>query len=272
MRILFTKSFWELDLIGDWMATFVARVAADGFDGTEMFLPLIADEPRRVLGLHEEYGLIRPVIDIVTEGITPDEHLASFDSAVRKAVEFEPRLINSHTGRDIFPFVENVRLFQHGVAVSEDIGVPIVHETHRFRPTYSAIETKRYLDAVAEMQLTADLSHWMVVHESDLSDQPGNVEAALKRSRHIHARVGFEEGPQVDDPRDDHWSTQVSRHLGLWQRILDYCRADAVEAISITPEFGPPPYAMTLPGSRDPIADIWEINVYMKDLVNRSLA
>ncbi len=44
MEILCTKSFWEMDktFVSDPMKAFVARVAADGVDGTEMFLPLIS--------------------------------------------------------------------------------------------------------------------------------------------------------------------------------------------------------------------------------------
>ncbi len=273
MEIIFTKSFWELDLgsYQDPIRAFVARVKDSGFDGTEMFLPLLDGDPDRVLGLHEEHGLRRPILDIVTEGHTPAEHRASFDAALDRALLFRPILINSHTGRDIFPFDANLALFSHAIKRSAEVGVPIVHETHRFRPTYSAVETRRYLEELPHLMLNADLSHWMVVHESDLSDQEETVDFALSRSRHIHARVGFEEGPQVNDPRSPEWSAHVDRHVTLWQQIVDHCRAAGWATLAITPEFGPPPYAQVLPGRSESIVDIWEVNLYMKDLLRSHL-
>ena len=267
MDIIFTKSFWELDLdsFADPMLTFVVKVRDDGFDGTEMFLPLIDDEPGKVLDLHEEHHLRAPIIDIVTEGETPNDHRQSFDRMVDRALEFLPPLINSHTGRDVFAFADNVSLFEHAIAVSEEIGIPIVHETHRFRPTYSAIETRRYLEELPGLLLNADLSHWMVVHESDLSDQAETVETALRRSRHIHARVGFAEGPQVGNPMASIWAPQVERHIELWQRIVDHCREASVPTLAITPEFGPPRYA-PVDAAGEPASDVWESNIYMKDL------
>jgi sugar phosphate isomerase/epimerase len=273
MEIIYTKSFWEMDMrfISNPMESFVARVAGDGFDGTEMFLPLIEDSAETVLALHADHGLTHRVIDIITEGATPAEHRASFDAAVDRAMTFAPMLINSLTGRDIFPFADSVELFRHAGARSAEIGVPIVHETHRYRPTYSAIETRRYLEEIPELLLTADLSHWMVVHESDLSDQQESVDLALQRSRHINARVGFEEGPQVNDPQAPEWAGHVERHIALWQSIVDHCRVAGVSTLAITPEFGPAPYVPTIPYTQAPVTDVWEANVYMKNLLRERL-
>jgi sugar phosphate isomerase/epimerase len=272
--IVYAKSFWEMDMesAADPMDAFVARVAADGFDGTEMFLPLISDPPQRVLELHEKYGLSHRIIDIVTEGDSPADHRTSFDAAFERALAYQPDLINSHTGRDIFSFADNVALYRHAAARSADAGVALVHETHRYRPTYSTIETRRYLEAVPDLLLNADLSHWMVVHESDLSDQEDNVEIALQRSRHIHARVGFEEGPQVNDPRAPEWAAHVERHIELWRRVVDHCRTNGLATLAITPEFGPHPYVPTLPYTVSPVVDVWEVNVFMKDMLRDRLA
>ena len=273
MEIRYTKSFWELDLSGssDPIADFAGRVAADGFDGVEMFLPLIDQPAEHVVATLEGHGLTHRVIDIITEGATPAEHRASFDASVDRALEFRPHLINSHTGRDIFGFDENVELFRHALARAAEVGVPIVHETHRYRPTYSAPETRRYLEALPDLHLNADLSHWMVVHESDLSDQEETVDMALAASRHIHARVGFEEGPQVNDPSAPEWATHVDRHVALWQRIVDHCRSSGVATLAITPEFGPFPYVPTEPRTLAPLTDVWTANVFMRDLLRQRL-
>jgi hypothetical protein len=41
--------------------------------------------------------------------------------------------------------------------------------------------------------------------------------------------------------------------------------------LTITPEFGPPNYMHTLPYSNAPVADVWEVNVYMKELLAEAL-
>ena len=35
--------------------------------------------------------------------------------------------------------------------------------------------------------------------------------------------------------------------------------------MSFTPEFGPPPYMPLLPFSREPVADIWTLNLWMAE-------
>ncbi|SQH78215.1 conserved protein of unknown function, might belong to Xylose isomerase domain-containing protein TIM barrel [Shewanella benthica] len=63
------------------------------------------------------------------------------------------------------------------------------------------------------------------MHESDLSDQQQRVEKLLANVHHIHARVGFEEGPQVTDPQDPRWHEQLHNHTQLWQKGLEITSA-----------------------------------------------
>jgi sugar phosphate isomerase/epimerase len=260
MEIVFCKSKWEM--WHDPIETFLDRTASDGFDATELYLATV-DEPASVIArMHNERGL-RLVGQILTEGETPEAHIESFDRIADVALDAGSLLVNVHAGRDIFSFADNVRLLERIVTRSRESGVPFTVETHRSRPTYSAIETRRYLEALPELRLTADFSHWMVVHESDLSDQEDNVRIAIERSDHIHARVGYAEGPQVPDPRADEWRPQVDRHVDLWTKIFDARHGEASPLLTITPEFGPPDYMHTAPYSRAPVADAWEVNVWM---------
>ncbi|MGE5377509.1 MAG: hypothetical protein ACM3XO_20820 [Bacteroidota bacterium] len=144
-------------------------------------------------------------------------------------------------------------------------------ETHRGRPTYSAIETCKYLQAVPGLRLTADFSHWMVVHESDLADQPGNLELAISHTGYIHARVGYAEGPQIPDPRAPEWQQAVNSHLKLWQAVVDRFKQEGRDRLYVMPEFGPPAYMHTMPFTNQPVGDVWEQNVYMRDLLLQSL-
>lgn len=268
MPIRYAKSKWEM---GDAaIEPFLERVKKDGFDATEIYLETESEKPDRTAALHSEYGL-ELVCQIITAGRTPDDHIRSFEVQFKRAVDGGAVAVNSHTGRDIFSFADNVRIISTTIDLAKNAGVPLRHETHRGRPTYSAVETAKLLDEIPGMRLTADFSHWMVVHESDLSDQEENVRKAISRSDQIHARVGYAEGPQVPDHRAPEWKVQVENHLRIWQKIVDAWKKDSTAVLFITPEFGPPDYMHTIPFSKKPVADAWEVNVYMRDFLRDRL-
>lgn len=268
MEIIFGKSKWEM--WDDPLEDFLQRVQASGFDATEIYLRSLKESPVEIARQHRSHGL-RLIGQILTQGQTYQEHIRSFESQFEFAAQCVVAFINSHTGRDIFPFEENVQIFRRLTQLSRSSGIPIVVETHRGRPTYSAIETRKYLEAVPELRLTADFSHWMVVHESGLEDQAENLELAIAHADYIHARVGYAEGPQIPDPRAPEWQHAVERHLGLWQQIIDRYKKDGKESLYITPEFGPPAYMHTAPFTNQPVGDVWEQNVYMKELLTSRL-
>jgi hypothetical protein len=111
----------------------------------------------------------------------------------------------------------------------------------------------------------------MVVHESDLADQPGNLELAISHTGYIHARVGYAEGPQIPDPRAPEWQQAVNSHLKLWQAVVDRFKQEGRDRLYVMPEFGPPAYMHTMPFTNQPVGDVWEQNVYMRDLLLQSL-
>jgi len=120
------------------------------------------------------------------------------------------------------------------------------------------------------MKITADFSHWVCVTESFLEMFAEELDEAIHRTEHIHARVGFPEGPQIPDPRLPNWQQPVRFFMTIWKKILEYQRSLGTNIFTVTPEFGPPPYMWTNPETSEPIANQWEVNRYMKDLL-RSL-
>ena len=174
--------------------------------------------------------------------------------------------MNCQTGRDHFPFEDSgpaLRAWPR--ALREERGVPLLHETHRGRALFTAPAAAAFLAAVPGLRLTADFSHWFCVHESDLADQPGAVAAAVAASDHVHARVGFAEGPQVGDPRGEAFAPWLALHLELWRRIVVARARDGRPFLTLTPEFGPPPYMPLRPLENEPVADAWEVNAWMRD-------
>jgi sugar phosphate isomerase/epimerase len=268
LKLIFGKSKWEM--WDDPLEAFLERVKTSGFEATEIYLGSLRESPSEIARLHTSHGL-RLIGQILTQGETYLDHIRSLESQFEFAAQCDVTFINSHAGRDIFAFEENVQIFERLIELSQSSGIRILVETHRGRPTYSAIETRKYLEALPELRLTADVSHWMVVHESGLDDQLANIELAIRRADYIHARVGYAEGPQIPDPRAPEWEYAVTRHLQLWQEIIDQQKRDGKENLYLTPEFGPPDYMHTAPFTKQPAGDVWEQNVYMKNLLANRL-
>lgn len=268
MRILYIRGLWGMPLSS--LEANLRLIREGGFDGVEMGAPTTAGEARALRALLDELGLAL-IVQQWTQGATPEEHTRSLEEQVTRAAALRPLLINSHTGRDLFSLAENLSVLRRAQALSRDCGVPIVHEIHRGRATYCVGATLALLEAMPELRLTADFSHWCCVHESLLEDQAAAVARAGEHCDHIHARVGHAEGPQVSDPRAPEWREALEAHLRWWQAIVDLHRARGSTQLTICPEFGPPGYMPTLPYTRQPVADLWEINLYMRTLLAERL-
>ena len=264
MKLIYTKAKWER---GEQpLADFLADARGEGFDAVEIHVPSLtepADEIRRRL-TDQGLGL---VAQITTDGPGPAEHLASLKSQLELAAQTGPLLVNCHGGRDFFSLDSGVELMQQGMEWAESLGVMLCYETHRGRPLFSVPSTVELLRRLPQLRLTADFSHWCCVHESDLTNQPEGVEAAIQRSWHIHARVGYSQGPQVPDPLGERWKDTTARFIDIWQRIIDARRSDGTPWLTVTPEFGPPLYMHCAPQTNEPLADTWTVNVeFMRHL------
>jgi len=268
MQLLFTKSKWEM--WDDPLPTFLRRARKDGFEAVEIFLPALSESPAEVAQQVADHGL-QLVAQINTVGDTPAAHRESLIQRFEAAVETAPLFVNSHTARDIFSFEDNVAIFAEGCRLTRAHSLMLTHETHRRRPLFCAPETVRYLKALPDMVINADFSHWFCVHESDLSDQPEALALAVSRSHHIHARVGFAEGPQVSDPLAPCWHADTARSVALWQRIVEARAAQGAHFLTITPEFGPPPYMPIEPRTGAPLADAWATNLAFRDHLKAAL-
>lgn len=270
MKINFHKSFWEAECNTEQdLKGLLTKIKEEGYQGSELFLPFYAIDTDISLAAHQALDL-SIITGIGTQGSTADEHIISMEKQIEKALTFSPVLINSHTGRDIFSFKDNLKIFERALSLEQKHGIRITHETHRFRPTFSTLGTEQLINSLPELKLNLDISHWMVVHESDLSDQADRIEKLFANVHHIHARVGYEEGPQVTDPANAQWSNQLQNHCNLWQKVFNIAQSRGSENLTITPEFGPFPYAHTHHDGQN-LTDIWQANLFMKNTLTTFL-
>ncbi len=246
------------------MLAFCEKAKSEGYDGVELWYPMDPQGREELFHALEKTGL--EVGFLCGTGETdPKAHFASFQKMVTEAVSpnhVRPLYINCHSGKDFFTPEQNAPLIAFTTKLSKETGIKILHETHRGRTLYAAPVARQYMEKHPDLRLTLDISHWCNVHESLLVDQPETVQMALSRTDHIHARVGHAEGPQVNDPRAPEWKDTVEAHFKWWDEVIRQKKA-AGEAVTILTEFGPPNYLPALPYTQQPVADQWEINVYM---------
>jgi len=269
MKLKVFKAAWGMD--GDWEDK-LKKIKEAGYDGVETPMPSVEEESR-FRELLDEYGL-ELILHVYTEGAkdaggkirhTADAHIASLEALVERAVAFRPLLINAQSAKDSMLYEEQIAFFRHALALEKRIGIPLGHETHRGRATFTPWNTARLLHDLPELHLVADFSHWCNVCESMLHDQEENIALAVKQSIHIHARVGYEEGPQVPDFRAPEYAYALERHEQWWDAVFRARRAAGSSVVTVTPEFGPPGYMHTLPYTRQPVADLWEVCLAMAD-------
>jgi sugar phosphate isomerase/epimerase len=247
--------------------SFCARAKKAGYDGVETPISLDENDKKEMTAALQKHGLELIAQYYQSFEVDLNEHLKNYEKHIRNMASVKPILINCQSGRDFFTFEQNKAIIDRAVALEKELGIEIVHETHRNKMNFAAHVTKQYLEKIPYLKLGADFSHWCVVSESLLSDQSEAMALACARANHIHARVGHQEGPQVNDPRAPEWKAALDAHLKWWDAIVENRRKAGVKIMTISPEFGPSGYLPTLPYTQVPVADQWAINEWMMNLL-----
>jgi hypothetical protein len=247
---------------------FLDKIRNAGYDGYDTWIPMKADEKKLLFDYLQQHEMYIVTHQHEAEGKTFSDFKSSFLKNLYACAEPGPVLINSHTGRDYFTLQQNLELIDIAQSFSAKTGITVAHETHRGRVGYSPQTTAEIFAARKDFRITADFSHWVCVTESMLENFKEILDEAIRRSKHIHARVGFEEGPQVPDPRAPEWKYALNNFLHWWDKIVESNKNEGCKLLPLTTEFGPKPYMPAIPFSNAAVADQFEINCYMKDLLD----
>ncbi|WP_158798856.1 sugar phosphate isomerase/epimerase [Pedobacter sp. L105] len=267
MQIKILSPLWGYEQIN--RTDFLDKIKNAGYDGLDTWLPETFAEKRLLFNYLDKEEMCLVTHQHAAEGSTFKKFRSSYFSNLQKCAEPNPLLINSHTGKDYFCIAQQLELIDTAAEFSAKTGITVVHETHRGRMGYTPQMTEELFKKNKEFLLTADFSHWVCVTESMLENFTDILQQAIQRTRHIHARVGFEQGPQISDPRAPEWQYAVNKFLGWWDEIVEVNEQKNTPVLTMTTEFGPPPYMPVIPFSQEPLADQFTINCYMKDLLRQ---
>jgi sugar phosphate isomerase/epimerase len=276
MEIKYTCTYWGCE--NQSAKEFLANAVAAGYDGVEINFP---DDGDFVAEFITELANIRQTIHpnfiFIAQQVLPNkkETVKAYTQRMTDRLAFlitlKPDYINSHTGKDYYSFSENCTIIETAEQLVKSAQIPLWHEIHRGRFSFHLKTLLNYIELFPQLKLIADFSHFCVVSESDLHDQQDLLSKLYPHIKHIHARVGFEQSPQVNHPFAPEWKNYLQRYTSWWNDILAEQKKRNRPIISITPEFGPYPYMPQEPFTQNPLANQWEINLEMKKYLQQNL-
>lgn len=268
MQIKYCCTYWGSEK--DTPDVFVNKVLLAGYNGIEIFLPSLNDnftnafieEVEGVMNKNTDFLFIAQHI-VALENTPINDYINKVKKNLTELTAFQPSFINAHTGKDYFSFDDNCRLIEAALNISNKTGIRILHETHRGRFSYHTASLLPYLQKFPEMELVGDFSHFCTVSESMLEEQEEMIQQIIPHIAHIHARVGHEQGPQVNDPFAPEWENHFKIFEKWWEAIVQYKKQKNTQIFSITPEFGPLPYMPSMPYTKQPLSNQWDLNIKM---------
>ncbi len=257
-RLLVYQALWAMERLTApemSVAEKFDRVRAAGFDGMAIDLGALSMEQAEATVPHfTRTGL--------AGGLTA---FPSSVAALRPALQLAHRIrapFVAVIGQEM-PVVlgDMIPVIEGWLRVAEQESMPIQFETHRNCITNDLYTTVQLLDAVPQMRLAADLSHYVVDREMPCP-APASLQTMiakiLERSDSFQGRVAARGQIQValDFPQNQKWvsmfrewwrqgiSGWIARHRGEDASLVFMC------------ELGPPDYALTDATGRE-MSDRW---------------
>ena len=260
------KTLWGFD--GDYLKA-AEEAVADGYDGIEGPVPQDAGVRNEFSAALRDAGLLY-IQEICTGGdyvpnrkASVEQHLQALEEGMSFGNELNPVLVTSMAGCDAWPESQSIDFFERGLVIAEQLGQTLCYETHRSRTLFNPWVTQRIVEALPQIKLTADFSHWCVVCERLIDSEIDVIKAIDGNVHHIHARVGYDQGPQVPHPAAPEYAGALAAHQRWWELLWSSQQQRGYTMTTMTPEFGPDGYLHRLPFTDMPVGDLREINNWM---------
>jgi hypothetical protein len=243
----------------------VARIVNARFDGID-----IAWTPT----LPSEEAIASAATAGLEWGVTcfPTADHSEFETLIQRFRSMKPcpAYVNIQPNLKVFTVAEGAPHLRTWVKIATSAGFPTFVETHRDRMTTDLRFTLRLMNAVPEMRLTADLSHFVVGQEFAWpvsAEDHALIRRVIERSDMFHGRVASREQVQIPI-RWDHHRPWLELFLGWWEDGFRLWRerASTDDRLIFVTELGPPWYALTGADGEE-LSDRWDEALLMKRLV-----
>jgi hypothetical protein len=265
-RLLVMQSLWAMerrhsDGFERSLEENVELIAGAGFDGVSTHWT----DRTTVARIAE---LLKP-LRMAAEGQCFPKTVDDLKPVLDIAAEFPPHHL------DIQPDVRPRRieaclpLLEGWMRLAEQVDFPVYIETHRDRMTTDLYFTLDLLDAMPELPLLADLSHFLVGREFAYPVSEENhalIERIIDSSWAFHGRVASREQVQIEISFPAHrmWVELFERWWSYG--FASWRRRSAREAtLAFTCELGPKPYAIIGRDGND-TTDRWQESLQLRDL------
>ena len=153
--------------------------------------------------------------------------------------------------------------------MADEIGMPVQFETHRNCITNDLFTTLSLLDAIPEMRLCSDLSHYVVDREFKLPlsyQEQAMISRILDRADSFQGRVASRQQIelQLDFPQHQKW---VGLFKAWWREGFEKWQAQYQDGDCVfLCELGPPEYAMTDKTGRE-LSNRWQEALTIKSWI-----
>ncbi len=230
------------------------EVKAAGFDGLSVDLGAMPlEEARAVIPQYARTGL-RGLVTAFPRSIEDIRPAIAFAKAINAPFVIVVGLVMPVTIAGMIPVI------RAWLAIAEAEGMPLHFETHRHCITNDLFIALQLLDAIPEMEMSADLSHYAVDRELYLPLSPtlkSQFNRVLERSASFQGRVSTGQQIQVPINFAQH-AKWLALYTGWWTDGFRHWRArkpESEDAVFLC-ELGPRDYAMTDSEGRE-LSDRW---------------
>lgn len=237
----------------------VAMIAEAGYDGVDV----VSSDPiaANIGPLLRKAGLAATVTAF-------PKAVDDLQPAIELAQSLEARRLNI-IGQ-VYPFTveDGARYVRAWLEAGARAGLPVTIETHRDCITTDMLYTLQLMDAVPEMRLCADLSHFVVAREFSWPIQDevhALIQKVMDRSDAFQGRIASREQIQlqISFPQHQKW---FELFQGWWRRGFQSWRkrASTNDRLNFLCELGPKEYAITGADGYE-LSDRWAEALVIKD-------
>lgn len=163
-----------------------------------------------------------------------------------------------------------IDLLSDWYAQAREAEIPIYIETHRNSMAECPQLTLKLLEAIPEMMINADLSHYVVAQEFDApqmqAEQHQQMDRIIARSEAFQGRIASPEQVQIqlDFPQHQVWVEAFKNwwQTGFYSWHSRHAYNDEARLVFLC-ELGPPPYAITDANGQE-LSDRWQEALTLK--------